>query len=116
MCVQCHTDFGERPERHTRHAANTEASRCVSCHMPRIMEAVLFQARSHEIDDIPDAEMTERFGTRRQPECVLDLPHRARRRLAAQQPGGVQTREVTGALIFSSEAPRSRIHRRGPSH
>ena len=62
MCVQCHTDFGERPERHTRHAAGTEASRCVSCHMPRIMEAVLFQARSHEIDDIPDAEMTERFG------------------------------------------------------
>jgi hypothetical protein len=30
--------------------------------MPRIMEAVLFQARSHEIDDIPDAEMTARFG------------------------------------------------------
>jgi len=30
--------------------------------MPRIMEAVLFQARSHEIDDIPDAEMTGRFG------------------------------------------------------
>ena len=62
MCVQCHTDFGERPERHTRHAAGTEASRCVSCHMPPIMEAVLFQARSHEIDDIPDAEMTARFG------------------------------------------------------
>ena len=62
MCVQCHTDLRERPERHTRHAAGTEASRCVSCHMPRIMEAVLFQARSHEIDDIPDAEMTERFG------------------------------------------------------
>jgi predicted CXXCH cytochrome family protein len=62
MCVQCHTTFSERPERHTRHAANTEASRCVSCHMPRIMEAVLFQARSHEIDDVPDAEMTERFG------------------------------------------------------
>jgi hypothetical protein len=35
-----------KPERHTRHAAN-EASRCVSCHMPRIMEALLFQARSH---------------------------------------------------------------------
>ncbi len=62
MCVQCHTSLRERPERHTRHAANTEASKCVSCHMPRIMEAVLFQARSHEIDDIPDAEMTERFG------------------------------------------------------
>ena len=62
MCVQCHAEIRARPERHTRHAANTEASRCVSCHMPRIMEAVLFQARSHEIDDIPDAEMTERFG------------------------------------------------------
>jgi predicted CXXCH cytochrome family protein len=62
MCVQCHTTLRERPERHTRHAAGTEASRCVSCHMPRIMEAVLFQARSHEIDDIPDAEMTARFG------------------------------------------------------
>jgi len=63
MCVQCHTTLRETPERHTRHAANTEASRCVSCHMPRIMEALLFQARSHEIDDIPDAEMTERFGS-----------------------------------------------------
>ena len=62
MCVQCHTALRGTPERHTRHAAGTEASRCVSCHMPRIMEAVLFQARSHEIDDIPDAEMTERFG------------------------------------------------------
>jgi len=62
MCVQCHTTLREKPERHTRHAANTEASRCVSCHMPRIMEALLFQARSHEIDDIPDAGMTERFG------------------------------------------------------
>jgi predicted CXXCH cytochrome family protein len=62
MCTQCHTAIGDRPERHTRHPARTEASRCVSCHMPRIMEAVLFQARSHEIDDIPDAEMTARFG------------------------------------------------------
>jgi formate-dependent nitrite reductase cytochrome c552 subunit len=61
----------EKLERHTRHAANTEASRCVSCHMPRIMEALLFQARSHEIDDIPDAEMTERFGDTDSPNvCV----------------------------------------------
>jgi predicted CXXCH cytochrome family protein len=71
MCVQCHADVGERPERHTRHAAGTEASRCVSCHMPRIMEAVLFQARSHEIDDIPDAEMTERFGNTDSPNACV---------------------------------------------
>ena len=71
MCVQCHTDIGERPERHTRHTAGTEASRCVSCHMPRIMEAVLFQARSHEIDDIPDADMTARFGNANSPNACV---------------------------------------------
>jgi predicted CXXCH cytochrome family protein len=71
MCVPCHTELRERPERHTRHAAGTEASRCVSCHMPRIMEAVLFQARSHEIDDIPDAAMTERFGNADSPNACL---------------------------------------------
>ena len=77
MCVQCHTSYRDSPERHTRHAAGTEASRCVSCHMPRIMEAVLFQARSHEIDDVPDAEMTERFGSTESPNACLGC-HRDR--------------------------------------
>jgi predicted CXXCH cytochrome family protein len=71
MCVQCHNELRVNPERHTRHAANTEASRCVSCHMPKIMEALLFQARSHEIDDIPDAEMTARFGHANSPNACL---------------------------------------------
>lgn len=77
MCVQCHRALGDRPERHTRHVAGSEASRCVSCHMPRIMEAVLFQARSHEIDDIPDAEMTARFGSNDSPNACLSC-HRDR--------------------------------------
>jgi predicted CXXCH cytochrome family protein len=77
MCVQCHTAIGDRPERHTRHAAGTEASRCVSCHMPKIMEAVLFEARSHEIDDLPDAEMTARFGQSDSPNACL-ICHRDR--------------------------------------
>ena len=71
MCVQCHTAIGEHPERHTRHAAGTEASRCVSCHMPRIMDALLFPARSHEIDEVPDVEMTERFGNADSPNACL---------------------------------------------
>ena len=71
MCVQCHSEIGDRLERHTRHAPGTEASRCVSCHMPRIMEAVLFQSRSHEIDDVPDAEMTARFGSIESPNACL---------------------------------------------
>ncbi len=71
MCVQCHTTLADRPERHTRHAPATEASRCVSCHMPRIMDALLFPARSHEIDDIPDAEMAARFGKDDSPNACL---------------------------------------------
>ena len=77
MCLQCHSGFKESPERHTRHAPDTEASKCVSCHMPRIMEALLFQARTHEIDDIPDAEMTERFGNADSPNACLSC-HRDR--------------------------------------
>jgi len=71
MCVQCHTSLRERPESHTRHAAGSEASRCVSCHMPRIQEALLFQARSHQIDDIPDVAMTARFGQTDSPNACL---------------------------------------------
>ena len=77
MCLQCHTAFKDAPERHSRHAAGSEASRCVACHMPRIAEALLFKARSHQIDDIPDAEMTARFGTEDSPNACLGC-HRAR--------------------------------------
>ena len=71
MCIQCHTKLAERPEQHTRHARESDASRCVSCHMPRIMDALLFPARSHQIDDVPDAEMTERFGNEDSPNACL---------------------------------------------
>lgn len=57
--------------------AGIEASRCVSCHMPRIMEALLFPARSHEIDDVPEASMTERFGHDNSPNACLTC-HRDR--------------------------------------
>jgi predicted CXXCH cytochrome family protein len=77
MCVQCHALLGRNPEKHTRHAAGTEASRCVSCHMPRTMDALLFHARSHQIDEIPDAEMTERFGDSESPNACLAC-HRER--------------------------------------
>ncbi|MBV9202049.1 MAG: hypothetical protein JOY83_20405, partial [Alphaproteobacteria bacterium] len=71
MCLQCHQALRDRPERHTRHAPGTEGSRCVSCHMPRNMDAVLFLARSHQIDDIPDAEMVARFGESDSPNACL---------------------------------------------
>jgi len=71
MCLQCHQSIRDHPERHTRHALGSEASRCVSCHMPRNMDALLFRARSHQIDEIPDAEMTARFGESDSPNACL---------------------------------------------
>jgi len=72
MCLQCHTKLMGEIQVHTRHPAQSEASRCVSCHMPRIMNALLFRARSHQIDDIPDAETTLRFGQADSPAgCLL---------------------------------------------
>jgi hypothetical protein len=39
------------------------------------MEAVLFSARSHQIDDVPSADMTARFGQQESPNACL-LCHR----------------------------------------
>ena len=71
MCLQCHADLGLDLAGHARHAPESEASRCTSCHMPRIMHALLFDAPTHRIDDIPDAEMTARFGRDRSPNACL---------------------------------------------
>jgi len=53
MCVQCHLAIGTRIKAHTHHAANSPGARCVACHMPPIMNSLLFAAASHRIDDIP---------------------------------------------------------------
>jgi predicted CXXCH cytochrome family protein len=77
MCVDCHTEYQAHPETHTHHAAAGEGSRCVNCHMPRIMNALMFEARYHQIDDIPDAEATSRFGAADSPNACL-LCHKGR--------------------------------------
>jgi predicted CXXCH cytochrome family protein len=71
MCLQCHTRLAGKVQAHTRHAEASEASRCVTCHMPRIMNSVLFLARTHQIDDIPRAENTLRFGPTESPNACL---------------------------------------------
>lgn len=73
MCVGCHTRFADRPTAaaHSHHAPNSEGSRCISCHMPPIMDALAFGARTHQIDDIPNAEMTLRFGQQDSPNACL---------------------------------------------
>jgi len=73
MCTGCHTKFQDPALAlaHTHHKAESEGSRCVSCHMPRIMDALAFRARTHQIDDIPSAEMTLRFGQSDSPNACL---------------------------------------------
>ncbi len=70
MCLACHSQYRNRIAEHSHHAANTEASQCISCHMPRIVNALLFKARSHQIE-IPTADLTERFGQEASPNVCL---------------------------------------------
>lgn len=71
MCVQCHAPIAEDLSGHTRHAADSEASQCTACHMPKIMNSMMFMAGTHRIDDIPDAAMTEKFGRHESPNACL---------------------------------------------
>ena len=71
MCVQCHTSVGALGAAHTHHLSKSTGARCVACHMPRIMNSLLFQAASHQIDDIPRAEFTIRFGQKESPNACL---------------------------------------------
>ena len=71
MCLQCHPSYTTNLEAHTHHPAKSEGSRCTACHMPRIMTTVLFKTMSHQLDDIPRAEMTERFGQKDSPNACL---------------------------------------------
>jgi predicted CXXCH cytochrome family protein len=73
ICTGCHTKFQEKAaiSAHTHHAPESEGSRCVSCHMPKIMDSLLMRARNHQIDDIPDADLTLRFGQQESPNACL---------------------------------------------
>ena len=71
MCLQCHEEVSKDVEAHTQHPVNTEAGQCTACHMPAIMNSLLFKAGTHKIDDIPDAERTSRFGHEESPNACL---------------------------------------------
>ena len=73
MCTGCHTQFQDKAKlaAHTHHSSGSEGSQCASCHMPRIMDALLFRARTHQIDDIPNPDMTQRFGQSESPNACL---------------------------------------------
>jgi predicted CXXCH cytochrome family protein len=97
MCTGCHTQFQDsvRASQHSHHSAESEGSRCVSCHMPRIMDALLFRARYHQIDDIPNAEMTKRFGQAESPNACLICHTKKDADWVQQQLSGWKSVEVT---------------------
>jgi hypothetical protein len=39
--------------------------------MPKIMNSVLFKTMTHQLDDIPDAQMTARFDQKESPNACL---------------------------------------------
>ncbi|MCB9662831.1 MAG: hypothetical protein H6732_01870 [Alphaproteobacteria bacterium] len=49
MCTGCHPDVAAAGRDHTHHAPDGEASRCVSCHMPRVTYGLFAARRSHRI-------------------------------------------------------------------
>jgi len=71
MCLQCHPTYAANLEAHTHHPADSKGSRCTACHMPKIMITVMFKTMTHQLDDIPNAEMTERFGQHDSPNACL---------------------------------------------
>ena len=101
MCLQCHDRFAAAPERHTGHAAGSAAGRCVSCHMPRTADALLFKARSHQIDEIPDVAMTARFGLEDSPNACATCHADRGLELAGRRDGG--PRPLTGVAAHTSD-------------
>jgi len=90
MCLPCHSQYRNRVAEHSHHAADSEASQCVTCHMPRIMNALLFKARSHQIE-VPTADLSERFGQQESPNVCLSChagksPGWAKEQLSAWRP------------------------------
>jgi hypothetical protein len=52
-CAQCHADVASNIAAHTHHAPESSGSRCLDCHMPRMVYGVLEIHRSHRIES-PD--------------------------------------------------------------
>lgn len=62
-CTQCHTEprFREKLAEHTHHAAESEGSNCLNCHMPHTSYALLTAIRSHQIES-PQARSSAKYG------------------------------------------------------
>lgn len=60
-CLQCHESFGDDVSAHTRHAVDSEGSRCANCHMPYTTYGLLKAIRSHRVSS-PSIQAERRTG------------------------------------------------------
>jgi len=67
-CLQCHKEFANRVEAHTRHKAGSSGSLCYNCHMPRTSYGLLKAIRSHHIQS---PSVKESLNTGRPNACNL---------------------------------------------
>jgi predicted CXXCH cytochrome family protein len=62
LCLPCHQGIAVRLTEHTHHPARSSGSRCIACHLPRlVIEAGHGSVFDHSIS-IPSVRNTERFG------------------------------------------------------
>jgi tetratricopeptide (TPR) repeat protein len=56
-CMPCHEDKVKNPTKHTRHAAESEANKCISCHMPMTAFARMNRSDHSMLPPAPSATM-----------------------------------------------------------
>ncbi|MEZ9231268.1 tetratricopeptide repeat protein [Vibrio amylolyticus] len=62
VCSQCHVASEYTPENHTFHQANTEASKCTTCHMSETTYMEVDPRRDHSWH-VPRADISQHIGT-----------------------------------------------------
>ncbi len=75
-CLSCHRQFEDPPARvaHTHHPMNSEGSRCMNCHMPRINEGMQDMVRTHMIFSPTQTDMLEQNHPNACNMCHADWP------------------------------------------
>lgn len=75
-CLKCHDKFQPADARlaHTHHAADSEGSRCMNCHMPRLNEGLQDVVRTHAIFSPTKRNMIETNQPNACNQCHTDQP------------------------------------------
>src|SRR5262245_19558580 len=70
MCTECHSEHHAQTHTHAMPRIPKRAD-VLAATLPPIMNSLLFQAKTHQIDDIPNAETGVRFRRQENPNACL---------------------------------------------